>query len=291
MKHLKLVLLISTIFLSGGGIFTLMSVNARNLSATSLSTVSQTRPPLTFDQLVRAITQDRKDDLVIASEIEQRGVSFEVNEDSIQRLRRLGAGERTIKALPCPSDSSKYGFEKADEILWRPQKSGDSQAITEVTQSEKGRAKSGCYSLKLTVDLAGGIKNKSQGEAYVEMIRSAPREAAIPADLESVEITVWMYVPEKAAGDQNSQNSVQVFVKDQNNKSEYGSWFKLPGYTDKWIPVKLTPSKEKPQDGHKDDGFEPTKIVIVGIKIGAGDNSTTIFKGPIYVDGVNWENK
>jgi hypothetical protein len=156
-----------------------------------------------------------------------------------------------------------------------------------VAQSEK-TAKFGCYSLELTVDLAGGHENKSKGEAYIDMRFYPPTAIGVPANLEGVPIIVWVYVPEHAAGDPEKPNGIQVFVKDQDWKAEYGTWFNLLGYTDKWVPVQLTPSRTAPSNGFMDPGFDPTKIIVVGVKIGTGTNSTATYTGPIYVDGVNW---
>lgn len=179
----------------------------------------------------------------------------------------------------CP-DSSKYGFESAD-VTWKPQTWEDSQAVTAVSQSEKNTARFGCYSLKLIVDLVAGDPNKSKGETYVDMLVSPPAEETVPVNLDGKEITVWMYMQEGAAGSPSEPNGVQVFVRDSNFRSEYGPWLNLVGNTERWIPVKLTPSK-------LDNGFDPTNIIVVGVKIGAGGGSKTTYRGTIYVDGVNW---
>jgi hypothetical protein len=35
-------------------------------------------------------------------------------------------------------------------------------------------------------------------------------------------------------------------------------------------------------------GFDPSQIIAVGLKLGAGGGSTAVYQGPIYVDAVNW---
>jgi hypothetical protein len=102
-------------------------------------------------------------------------------------------------------------------------------------------------------------------------------------------ISVWVYVSKEAVGDPNKPNGIQLFVKDQNWYSEYGTWFNLAGNTDKWVQISFTPSIiAPPNGGYVDSLFDPSKIITVGVKIGAGGGSTTSFKGPIYIDGVNW---
>ncbi len=196
-------------------------------------------------------------------------------------------GTPTPTPPPCPPDSSRYGFESSD-VFWVAQTWKDSQAVTAVERSDGKMAKFGCYSLKLAVDLVGGHANKSKGEAYVDMRYFAPTGVKAPVNLDNVLITVWVYVPGGAAGDSDRPNGVQVFVKDQNWKNEYGTWFNLPDYTDKWVPINLTPSRQTPRAGYMDEGFDPSKIIVVGVKIGTGTNSVATYRGPIYVDGVNW---
>lgn len=207
---------------------------------------------------------------------------------STPTLQTLPTATPTKTPTPtCPLDSSKYGFEEKD-VFWVAQTYEDSQAVTSVAQSERKMARFGCYSLKLSVDLVGGHNNKSKGETYVDMRYFAPAGVRAPVNLAGVEITAWVFVPGAAAGDPSKPNGVQVFVKDESFKNEYGTWFNLPGYTDRWIPIRLTPSKTPPPDGFMNPGFDPAKIIVVGVKIGAGTNSTTTYSGPIYVDGVNW---
>ena len=120
------------------------------------------------------------------------------------------------------------------------------------------------------------------------MLLFPPPGIQAPINLEDVLITVWVYAPGGAAGDPNRPNGVQVFVKDQNWLSEYGAWFNLSGYTDRWIPITLTPSRQPPPGVYMDAGFDPSNIIVVGVKIGAGTNSEATYSGPIYIDGVTW---
>jgi hypothetical protein len=156
----------------------------------------------------------------------------------------------------------------------------DTQAVTAVGQSDRHMAKLGCYSLELTVDLVGGHENKSRGEAYIDM------KTAV--DLEDVPIAAWVYVPEGAGGDSSTPNGVQLFVKDHNWRSEYGAWFDIPGNTNEWIELGLTPSRHPPPMGDMEEEFDPGNVVAVGVRIGTGSGSAATYSGPIYVDGVNW---
>jgi hypothetical protein len=144
------------------------------------------------------------------------------------------------------------------------------------------------HSLRLTVDLVGQHDNKGKGEALVDVqVFDRAKGEKIPIDLNGKTITIWVYVQKGARGDPNSPNGVQVFVKDREHRSEYGAWLDIP-IENAWFTVKLTPSKTEPQKGFMTPGFDPTQIIIVGFKIGAGGKSTATYNQPIYLDGINW---
>lgn len=172
-------------------------------------------------------------------------------------------------------DSSRYGFESG-KMGWRGQTYFDSQAVTQIAQTTE-RSYRGSGSLKLTVNLQGGHKNTSKGEAFV--VRP-------PENLQGKKMTAFLYAPAGSAGDFNRPNGVQVFVKDRNFRSLYGTWLKL--LEDDWFEVSLTVSTTEPIDGYIDEGFDPQSIAIVGIKVAIGEGSSNTYAGPIYIDAVNW---
>jgi len=174
-------------------------------------------------------------------------------------------------------DSSRYGFELGG-MGWRRQTYKDSQAVKKVAQTTE-QAYRGVGALKLTLDLKGGHANDSKGEAFIELRPPA-------TDLQRQTITAWIYAPTGSAGDFNRPNGVQVFVKDRNFRSLYGTWLNL--LEDDWFEVSLTVSTTEPIDGDIDEGFDPQSIAIVGIKVAIGEGSSQTYAGPIYVDAVNW---
>jgi hypothetical protein len=108
-----------------------------------------------------------------------------------------------------------------------------------------------------------------------------------PYNLTSVAITCRVYAPPGSAGARNSPNGFQVFIEDENFKSEYGTWENItPEREGTWFPVILTPGTQRPPDGWIDEGFDPTRIILLGVKIGAGGQSTDQIRyaGPVYVD-------
>jgi len=183
-------------------------------------------------------------------------------------------------------DTSRYGFESLP-VPWVRQAYGTGKGTVAVARSADV-ARLGRYSLKLAMDLARAERNKSEGEAYVDMRSFPPVGVKAPIDLEGVPVTAWIYVPRGAAGHRRRPNGVQLFVKDENWKGQYGTWLNLRGRTERWFQICLTPSARTPNLGYTDMGFDPTKIMVIGVKVGAGTASTAKYRGPIYMDAVNW---
>lgn len=194
----------------------------------------------------------------------------------------------SIEAQEKAVSLSKYSFEN-DEMGWMPQTYVDSQACVEVVQSDASQnAKEGKYVLKMTMDIVGGDANKGRGEAWVNMNDDPPGDETIPIDLTNRTITAWIYAPKGSKGDPKKPNGLQVFVKDDNWKNEYGPWFDIDK-EDEWFSISLTVRATKPKKGgYMDSGFDPSKIIAIGVKMGAGGGSTAKYPGVIYVDAVNW---
>lgn len=179
-----------------------------------------------------------------------------------------------------PHDPSRYAFESGT-MGWTYERYADSQGCIAVEQSAD-RAKYGKYSLKLSVELEGGHENRTKGEAYVEIA---------PQNLENKPISVWVYVPREALGNPEHWNGIQVFVKDAHKdwRAEYGTWWNItPARVDAWHQVTLTPSRTQPPDGYMVPGFDPTQVRSVGVKAAINDKSTATYRGPIYIDVIDW---
>lgn len=174
-------------------------------------------------------------------------------------------------------DPSKYGFESGG-MGWRRQTYTGNQAVKTVAQTTE-KAYRGSGSLKLTLSLKGGDANDSKGEAFIELRPPA-------TDLQGKTITAWIDAPAGSAGDFHRPNGVQVFVKDQNFQSLYGTWINL--VEEDWFEVSLTVNTTQPFEGYIDAGFDPRKIAMIGIKVAIGEGSKETYAGPIYVDAVNW---
>ncbi len=198
--------------------------------------------------------------------------------------------ESLTPTAPSPvacGNTSLYGFESG-EMGWKPQSYEGSQAVQQVRQSTD-QAKSGISSLELQLELNSQNDNRATGETFVDLRYDPPAGLKAPLDLEGVPITIWIYAPGAVAGKRETPNGVQVFVKDRNFKSEYGTWFNLTNGTDRWIPITLTPTKDPPSSGEMQPEFDPGQIILIGIKVETGKEAATTYIGPMWIDDICWE--
>jgi mannan endo-1,4-beta-mannosidase len=137
----------------------------------------------------------------------------------------------------------------------------------------------GQYSLAMVMHLDYSNPDLRQGTAFV----------MLPGNMEGRAISAWVKCPQGAHGDPDHPNGVQLFVKDQKFRSQLAPWRNIGESIpeDQWTQVQLTPSRTNPPSGYTDEGFDPTRIMIVGIKIGVGTGSQVPFEGICYLDFIN----
>ena len=172
--------------------------------------------------------------------------------------------------------SALYDFETGTEG-WVFQDYSDSQAISAVAQSS-AQALTGTHSLAGTTHLIPGNANYSKGEVLIN------RGASNALNLQGLLASVSVYGPTGAAGTNPSgPNGWQMFFKDTNWKSWYGPWNNLT--ENNWTTLSATLGSTTPD--FVDSGFDPTSIMVMGVKLGTGDTSTGTYDGAIYVDNYN----
>jgi uncharacterized repeat protein (TIGR02543 family) len=187
----------------------------------------------------------------------------------------MNANKTVTANFESTSDTARYSFE-TDVQGWVAQTYVDSQAITNVAR-DTTRAKYGSASLRCTVDLRGGHANYSKGETYVDLQTAQ--------NLSNATVTLWVWIPPEAVAD--PPNGIQVFFKDSNWRSKYSSWKNIGNDipTNEWVQITINLATE--QWGY-DENANLNQVRIVGVKIGAGGQSTATFSGYIWIDSVNW---
>jgi hypothetical protein len=183
-----------------------------------------------------------------------------------------------------PSVPSRFNFEDG-AMGWKTQDQGNSRAWVQLAQS-KERSKDGEFSLKVQTDLDGGDERKGSGEVWVDLRQNPPAGLKAPLDLSKRTLTAWVYASPGSVGDPSKPNGIQMFVKDKKWKAEYGTWQNL--VEGQWNKISLTVGASQPEAGHLDSDFDPTQIIGVGVKLGAGGGSKARYRGAVYVDAVSW---
>ena len=183
---------------------------------------------------------------------------------------------------------------------WVPQEGDDTSAVTSVSRSFI-QARDGRASLKLAVKLIGdesegatwgGRYKYRQGEVIVDMRYSQPSGIVtpVPYDLTGTTITCWVYAPPGSTGAADSPNSLRLFVRDANFRREEGTPIDITLEREgTWFPITLAFSTLDPLGGNLYSGFDPTRIILLGVEVSVGQESTYVrYDGPILIDACDW---
>ena len=160
---------------------------------------------------------------------------------------------------------------------WNAEDGADCQGIRKVERTREG--------LKLTASIDAKSSHSPHGEVYLDL-NGLPEKG--PKDITGYKVTVKVKVPRDFIS-RDLPNGVQVFSKngDAAGSAQYGSWVNLSSTGE--IEIEYVASSNNPQ-AHMDPGYDPTKVVSVGIKFGTGDGSRTVYNGDgIFITDVKIE--
>ena len=176
------------------------------------------------------------------------------------------------------AENAVFDFETNTTEGWENSTRAGERGIAAVYPTS-AEAYHGQYSLAMVTHLDYSNPDLRQGTAFV----------MLPGNMEGRTISAWVKCPQGARGDPDHPNGVQLFVKDQKFRSQLAPWRNIGERIpeDQWTQVQLTPSRTNPPGGYTDEGFDPTRIMIVGIKIGVGTDSQVPFEGICYLDFIN----
>lgn len=209
--------------------------------------------------------------------------------------------EATSTPLPLPAAARAWPYRGITYASWRQgdypgttdwqvQDYPGTRAVVGVAVSTE-KAHGGRGSLALSVALDGSDPQKCQGEALVDLryhapLADPPHCVTAPLNLQGVPLTAWLYAPAGSRGDPAHPTRLQVFAKDASWKSCYGPQTEVREET--WVQIGLTPPLPGGDTGHVDPGFDATQVVMLGVRIAAGQGSGAIFSGTICLDDVDW---
>ncbi len=164
---------------------------------------------------------------------------------------------------------------------FRPERSEGNDGVVGCRRSQR-HVHNGSYSLELMIDIARDDPERApNGEVATDLqdIASVPLDHSL--DLSFEEVSAWIYVPPGNEGDPRHPNFLQLFVKDASNEAVglYGGHQNIPALGG-WVPLSMTVEGGPPT-------FDPTRIRLVGVKVGIGEGSAAEITGSIWVDEID----
>ncbi|MDD4957656.1 MAG: cysteine peptidase family C39 domain-containing protein [Candidatus Omnitrophica bacterium] len=162
-----------------------------------------------------------------------------------------------------PGDAPDVPIEEIDIAAsnWRHQTYEDSLGIRFVERDYADDQ------WELSVDLEAGDANYSEGEMFLDLRYDIPGLAwQAPIDMTGKEISFLVKLDDSFEYDPLYPPEIQVFAKDSSWNTQYGTEVVVDS-TSSWITISLRPTEENINLGYTDPGFDPTKIVMLGIRI------------------------
>lgn len=163
---------------------------------------------------------------------------------------------------------------------FRPERFPGSDGAVACKRSQT-RVLSGAHSLEVMVDIAGNDPDRPPNAEVVtdfHDIADVPRDFSI--DLTGEIVTAQVFVPAGQVGEPSRPNFLQVFAKDA-SQGAIGQYSDAVNITAAggWHEVSLTV-------GPGAGGFDPTRIRLLGVKVGIGGASSAELTASIYVDRI-----
>ncbi|MDD5633687.1 MAG: cellulase family glycosylhydrolase [Candidatus Omnitrophica bacterium] len=163
------------------------------------------------------------------------------------------------------------------DLMWTVQDYVDSQAVKGAKRTPNG--------IEMDVKIDGNSPNNSKGELYLDLDSiQLPGMSKGPQDLSGSQVKLRIKVPRKMVS--RPFNGVQIFCKSVKNgkwSSQYGKWQNIA--QDGVMEVVYTPTlRDQDPQAWCEEGFDPTNIRMLGIKVAAGGGSTTVYEGPITIE-------
>ena len=132
--------------------------------------------------------------------------------------------------------------------------------------------------------MVGQHLNYAKGEMVLDLKYVYGLESSVPVDMSNRTITMEIEIPPEFIGPAWAPNGVQVAVKDDKFRSQYGSWINCTRAGT--VVAELAPSLVTPPWGYTDAGFNPSQIRVLLVKFAINDASQMRFTGQINVKKV-----
>ncbi|MBU1084183.1 MAG: hypothetical protein KKG84_03715, partial [Candidatus Omnitrophica bacterium] len=170
-----------------------------------------------------------------------------------------------------PSETGDPGVTEADAAgaSWRHQTYENSQAIRFVEWDYSA------LEWNVNLDLEVGSQQYSQGEMYLDLRYDIPGlDWQAPIDMTDKEISFLFKLDGSFEFDPSCAPVVQIFAKDDNWNSCYGTRTEITSSSE-WIKVSLILSDDNINLGYTDTRFDPSSIIMLGVRISSPENAPT----------------
>jgi nitrate reductase NapE component len=179
----------------------------------------------------------------------------------------------------------QYGFDSWLEG-WAPTTNTTMQAITNVVQSPATNAAwfgEGANSLRIECDIRTNA-NKNLGRVSVDLRKDLGFSIPVPANLSNLLFRYKMIWPTGGNGARGT-NRYRLFTADVSGQYQYYGWYNVGTnglYTDAGFYVSAT-------NGTEDAGYDPCRIVSVGMDVAPGVGSTGVYNGPVFIESIQFD--
>jgi len=213
---------------------------------------------------------------------------FLVNEDSIRPYVGLLFEESDPDGNPnylmwntVPSRQKDATIRNSDVILdagnWRFQDIEYTRGITGISRNDAEN----CW--EIDAELLSDSETNSDGEVFIDLRYDLPDyDYRGPLNLAGKTLTFRVKAPAGFIADTDHQSWAQVYVKDEEYDYQYGPYVNITR-ADEWYTVTLTPRHGDIPGGDTADGFDPSRVINIGVKFSCAEGSNVDFDGTLYL--------
>jgi len=166
---------------------------------------------------------------------------------------------------------------------WRPQYYWNTKSFESLIKDYENNQ------LIVTTNIIAGDREKSQGEIFLDTRYSRPEylvdentpiRGAI--DCTGKEISFLVKLPEGTFTYDGRPLYLQAYAKDESWRSQYGTAVSVTE-DGSWYRVSLMPCENDVAKGLTNNGFDPTRVAGIGVKLWAASDSEIVYQGDILI--------
>jgi hypothetical protein len=183
----------------------------------------------------------------------------------------LSRGTDEHPTTVCPTETALVPLAARND--WRVQDYPENLGVVAVGDMRAQGVPGLVLSLRLN-DPADAIRQR-KGEVLLDLRYVPGVEGRAPVDMRDRALGAVVQVPSALA---DGRNGLQLFVKDDRHRAQYGRWQNLDRCGSQTITLRPGPHAPD-QHAYTEPGFDPAAVRILGLKVGLGEASSTSYVG------------